>query len=151
MVQCIVCKKSYKKGRGIKIHQKKAGCFRKLQDPHRKLDKSVAAIIPEKHHSDDGGSVDLPKIKATHRTTGGSNEALMADEKELSKGRRGEEDRRKEISKDVEIEIHVEEEIYKEVNDTLQEEKEAVKGGTRGRRKTSQDPTRITNRERDVI
>ena len=39
--QCPVCKKYYLKGRGIKIHQKKAGCYLKL-DQHRKLDKSEA-------------------------------------------------------------------------------------------------------------
>ena len=120
MEQCIVCKKSFKKGRGIKIHQKKSGCFRKLRDPHRKLDKSEAVIIPEKHHSDDGSLVDPSKKKATHRTTG-DTEAAKADGKKHSKGGRGEENRREEMCNEVEIEVHVEEEIYKEVNDILQE------------------------------
>ena len=52
-IQCVVCKRSFKK-RGLKIHQKKSGCYRKLTDPHRKVSKSVAPNIQDKNHSDVG-------------------------------------------------------------------------------------------------
>ena len=56
-MECVVCKRSYKK-RGLKIHQKKSGCYKKLTDPHRKVYKSVVPNIQENNHSEVGHQAD---------------------------------------------------------------------------------------------
>ena len=57
LVKCVVCKGSFKK-RGLKIHQKKSGCYKELTDPHRKIGKSVAPNIRETNHREVGHQVD---------------------------------------------------------------------------------------------
>ena len=52
METCVVCNGSYKKGRGLKIHQKKSGCYRKLPDPHRNESKSVDPNFQDTNHSE---------------------------------------------------------------------------------------------------
>ena len=54
---CVVCKGSYKK-RGLKIHQKKSGCYKKLTDPHRRDHKTAAPYIQDINHSDEGRQAD---------------------------------------------------------------------------------------------
>ena len=107
MEECVVCKKFYLKGRGLKIHQKKAGCFSKLKDSHRKLCKSAAAVTRESNHSDNSSRVDLIKVETTDNTTiGGSDK----EEEEEGKGR----EEREEGNCEEEIKIQ-EEDLYEEV------------------------------------
>ena len=44
------------KGKGLKIHQTKAGCLKKVEE-HRKASKSEATQVPDKNHSDREGHV----------------------------------------------------------------------------------------------
>ena len=79
MEECVVCKKYYLKGRGLKIHQKKAGCFSKLQDLHRNFYKSEAAVTQVTNHSDNSSLVNLLKVETTSKTTTGGKYKAEAD------------------------------------------------------------------------
>ena len=51
--QCEVCKRWFKKGRGLKIHKAKSGCGKKESVSQRKLYKSDGDPIQESTHSDE--------------------------------------------------------------------------------------------------
>ena len=59
--QCFVCKGFFKKGKGLKIHQTKAGCMKKAEE-HRKAYKSEAIKVQDKNHSDLEGRVHLHHV-----------------------------------------------------------------------------------------
>ena len=135
MEQCVVCKKYYLKGRGLKIHQKKSGCYSKLRDSHRKTSKSAAAVIQESNHSDNSSQVDLTKVKATNSTTiGGRDKAEEGKEKVREE--------RKEMRLEEEIKIQ-EEDLYEEVRGWIEESqgiKENEKKGAREEQQRERDP-----------
>ena len=113
MEQCIVCKRYYLKGRGLKIHQKKAGCFSKLRDPHRKLCKSAAAGTQETNHSGTSSQVDPLKVETTSRTTMSGKNKAEGDPGKATK-------EREEVRLEEEIKIQ-EEDLYEEVRGWIQE------------------------------
>ena len=53
--QCIVCSGWFKRGRGLKIHQTKAGCREKITGSYCIKSKSEAASTQESNHSDASG------------------------------------------------------------------------------------------------
>ena len=118
--QCLVCKKYYLKGRGIKIHQKKAGCYLKL-DQHRKLNKSEAAVIQENNHRDDSSRDDPEKTQAPANATTGGNEKAEERREESRK------EKKVETALQEEMTIQVEENIYNDVQDWVEETKESKK------------------------
>ena len=59
--QCVVCGGMFKKGRGLKIHQAKAGCRERMAVSHRRWSKSEVRSTQESHYSDATGHVELSK------------------------------------------------------------------------------------------
>ena len=139
MTQCEVCKKYYLRGRGIKIHQKKAGCHLKLNQ-HRNHHKSEAAVVQEEHHSEDSSQVDSGRTPTPNKsTTGGSEEAE-------EKGKGNGEERRAEARIEEEMNIQVEENIYKEVKDWIGKA-EVVRGGDRKEKKKKREEKKKKKRK----
>ena len=145
MEQCVVCKKYYLKGRGLKIHQKKAGCFSKLRDSHRKSFKSEAVVIQETNHSDSNSLVDLHKVETltTSKTTTGGKDKAEEDPDTCR------EDGGDEVCLEEEIKIQVEEELCEEVRDWIEKTKETSKDSKKKKRERKAESKRDRGLKRD--
>ena len=136
-MECVVCKRSYKK-RGLKIHQKKSGCYKKLTDPHRKVYKSVAPNIQENNHSDVGHQADQEGRAAETERREERRETIEEKHqkpKEKEPRLKGEDnDGNQETGGDLpethdseELEIHVDDTLYDEVHAWLDKTVKEVK------------------------
>ena len=80
-LECSVCAGKYKNGRGLKIHQAKAGCGKKLPVSQRKTRKSEATSTRDSNHSDAHGCV---RLETTHRGNGAQEmEAMVKETKKI--------------------------------------------------------------------
>ena len=80
-LECSVCAGKYKNGRGLKIHQAKAGCGKKLPVSQRKTHKSEATSTLDSNHSDAHGCV---RLETTHRGNGAQEmEAMVKETKKI--------------------------------------------------------------------
>ena len=66
--QCVVCRRMFVRGRGLKIHQAKSGCKERMTASHRRLCKSEANSTQELHHSDADGHVELSESRSNSTT-----------------------------------------------------------------------------------
>merc|ERR1711874_787220 len=83
MGECSVCAGKYKNGRGLKIHQTKAGCGKQLPGSHRNTNKSEATSTPDSNHSDAHGRV---RLETTHRGNGAQEmEAMVKVNKQIKR------------------------------------------------------------------
>lgn len=126
LVKCVVCKGSFKK-RGLKIHQKKSGCYKELTDPHRKSCKSVAPNIRETNHSDVGHQVDQEE-RAAETKVGEERRTEEKVPRQIEEANT--EEKHIEVSQESgeggdgkgnseELEIHVDASLYDEVDSWL--------------------------------
>ena len=82
-MECSVCAGKYKNGRGLKIHQTKAGCGKQLPGSHRNTNKSEATSTPDSNHSDAHGRV---RLETTHRGNGAQEmEAMVKVNKQIKR------------------------------------------------------------------
>ena len=78
--QCFVCRGFFKKGKGLKIHQTKAGCMKKAEE-HRKAYKSEAIMVQDQNHSDLEGRVHLHHVDSKVETIGQSRHTEKEERK----------------------------------------------------------------------
>ena len=133
METCVVCKGSYKKGRGLKIHQKKSGCFKKLADLHRNKCKSEAPNTQEPNHSDvrsqvdqNGEATETSSVEGQVKNRGEKGQDRQIGEKKEepedggTRQPKGEElGQRNKTREGDALEIHVEPSLYAEVDTWL--------------------------------
>ena len=120
--QCSVCKGFFKKGKGLKIHQTKAGCKKKAEE-HRKVYKSEAIKVQDKNHSDLEGRVNRYLGSSEVETIHNTRHLLKEEETERKTDTKVQggitlernPETRKDLKKLEETEIHVGEELYNEV------------------------------------
>ena len=128
--QCFVCKGFFKKGKGLKIHQTKAGCMKKAEE-HRKAYKSEAIKVQDKNHSDLEGRVHLHHVDSEVETIR-QKRHLEKEKRKPNTEDQGDQTQktnlqtRKETEKSEETEIHVGEEVYNEVQAWVKGELETV-------------------------
>ena len=123
--ECRVCKRKFKKGRGLNIHMAKSRCG-KVTDQHRNTNKSEATNIPQDiNHSGDGSRADRKPHREAKTSTRKDTErkserpiqmkagkgAATATEKKTEGEPTSTESNQEEAT-----EIHVEEDLYNEVN-----------------------------------
>ena len=143
--QCFVCKGFFKKGKGLKIHQTKAGCMKKAEE-HRKAYKSEAIKVQDKNHSDLEGRVHLHHVDSEVETIHQSRNTEKEERKPNTEDQEGQTQKRsvetpKETKKMEETEIHVGEELYNEVQAWVKGELETVETpGNRPEKKKKQVP-----------
>ena len=140
-MKCVVCKGSFKK-KGLKIHQKKSGCYKELTDPHRKIGKSVAPNIRETNHSDVGHQVDQEgraaetKVGEERRTEDGKQTEKVP--RQIEEADTDDKGKQREVTQESgkgedgkgnseELEIHVDTSLYDEVDSWLIKTVEDVK------------------------
>ena len=145
--QCFVCKGFFKKGKGLKIHQTKAGCLKKAEE-HRKVHKSETIEVQDKNHSDHEGRVlqyhggsEVETIRSTRH----KEEEEETGRKPETKDQRGKPlDRKSEDAEKMvkleETEIHVEEDLYNEVQAWVKKEIGAQETPARRLEKKTQVP-----------
>ena len=135
LVKCVVCKGSYKK-RGLKIHQKKSGCYKKLTDPHRRDHKTVVPNIQEINHSDVGRQADQEEQAAGRK--------IGEEERREDREHKGEEPRQTKEDEEIqesdrgnaeELEIHVDDSVYTEVDSWLNKTMKEAKGNISEKKK----------------
>ena len=147
-MKCVVCKGSYKK-RGLKIHQKKSGCYKKLADQHRKVHKSVVPNIQDNNHSDVGHQADQKgraadtQIGESVRTEDERQKETHQEPKETRQIENEYKDKKQTVGdseepskeKPEELEIHIDASLYDEVNSWLNKTVKEVKEEISSRKK----------------
>ena len=121
----MVCKKMFKK-RGLKIHQTKSGCAKRISETQR-INKSEAARIQEQHHSGASCRVNLTAtefddVKVEDRSTKVQRVRIEGKTGECKTDSIMKDEREDEEEKTAEIDIHVQEELYLDIISGINEE-----------------------------
>ena len=114
------------KKRGLKIHQTKSGCAKRISETQR-INKSEAARIQEQHHSGASCRVNLTAtefddVKVEDRNTKGQRVRMEGKTGECKTDSIMKDEREDEEEKTAEIDIHVQEELYLDIISGINEE-----------------------------
>ena len=117
---CVVCKNMYKKGRGLKIHQTKSGCSKRIS--HRR-NKSEATGTQDSNHSDASGRVEFGTTPFTGVQSRGkdkqkSNQGNKAVSSSTIKGQK-----REKRSQETVLNVHIGKDLYKDIQGETKKDK----------------------------
>ena len=117
---CVVCKNMYKKGRGLKIHQTKSGCSKRIS--HRR-NKSEATGTQDSNHSDASGHVEFGTTPFTGVQSRGkdkqkSNQGNKAVSSSTIKGQK-----RGKRSQETVLNVHIDKDLYKDIQGETKKDK----------------------------